>query len=195
MALWENLGKKASESTAKAVQKAKELSETSRLSSVISEEEKKINNNYSQLGKLYVSIHPNDYEEEFAGMINSINESEEKIKDYRKQIQDIKGVLRCEKCGAEVQKGVAFCSSCAAPMPNMQAVNTEEFVACEGCGSMVKKGMHFCTTCGKSMVPPVEQPPSELNQTAEEIQEKICPGCGAKSMDDSAFCAGCGTKL
>ncbi len=120
MAFFDNLGKKASEATAKAMQKAQELSEISRINSLITEEEKKINATYYQIGKLYVSVHGSDGEESFSGMVAAVLEGEQKINDYRKQIQNIKGVQRCEKCGAEVARGVAFCSSCGAPMSKVE---------------------------------------------------------------------------
>lgn len=66
MAFWDNLSQKASETTAKAVQRAKEMSDIARLNSMISEEETKINNIYYQVGKLYVAMHPQDHEEEFS---------------------------------------------------------------------------------------------------------------------------------
>ena len=78
MAFWDNLTQKASQTTAKAVQKAKDLSEVAKLNSLITSEEGKINNTYSQIGKLYMSLHLQDYEDEFSGMINSIIESERK---------------------------------------------------------------------------------------------------------------------
>jgi hypothetical protein len=152
MAFWDNLSQKASETTVKAMQKAKEMSDIAKLNSMISEEETKINNTYYQIGKLYVAMHSHDYEEEFAGMITTIGEADEKIKSYKQQVQDIKGVACCEQCGAEVQAGVAFCSSCGAPMPKVQQTNTEDLVRCEGCGAMVKKEARFCTSCGKPMV-------------------------------------------
>lgn len=198
MAFFDNLGKKASEATAKAVQKAQELSETTRLNSLISDEEKKVNNTYYQIGKLYVSLHGGDCEEEFAGMITSIFESEQKISGYRIQIQDLKGVQRCEKCGAEVARGVAFCSACGAPMPKAETVMSDDCVRCENCGASVKRGMRFCTSCGKPMtVTPIIHPDSieETVEVKETTAEKICPGCGTKITEDIAFCTECGAKL
>lgn len=195
MAFWDNLSQKASATTAKAVQKAKEMSDLARLNSMISEEENKINNTYYQVGKLYVSMHLHDHEEEFSGMIASLVESEDKIKNYRQQIQDIKGVVRCAQCGAEVQVGVAFCSSCGAPMPKVEPVNTDDLVRCEGCGAMIKKGVRFCTSCGKPMVQMTS--PETVNEPAvtSEPEIKICPNCGGKVGSDFAFCTACGTKL
>lgn len=195
MAFWDNLGQKASEATAKAMQKAKEMSDLARLNSMISEEETKINSTYYQVGKLYMTMHPHDHEEEFAGMVASLAEAEEKIKSYRQQIQDIKGVIRCPQCGAEVQSGVAFCSSCGAPMPKVQLVNTDDLVRCEGCGAMVKKGVRFCTSCGKPMVQMTPSEPTSMIITENETQDKICPNCGAKIEAGVAFCTECGTKL
>lgn len=195
MAFWDNFSQKASETTAKAVQKAKEISDIAKLNSMISEEETKINNNYYQVGKLYVTIHSYDHEEEFAGMVASIAESEEKIKSYRQQIQDIKGVVRCLQCGAEVQSSTAFCSSCGAPMPKVQLVNTEDMVRCEGCGAMNKKGVRFCTSCGEPTVHVVTLETAGESVTESAVQDKVCPNCGAKVELDDVFCTGCGTKL
>ena len=191
MALWDNLGKKASETTAKAVQQARVLSETSRLNGLISDEEKKINNNYYQIGKLYVAMHQNDYEDEFAGMIAAASESERKIKAYRMQIQDFKGVVHCEKCGAEVPKGVAFCSSCGSAMPKVESMDVNKYEKCAHCGEIVEKGMRFCTSCGKSMVAV-----SSIPSTPAEVPTKrICAGCGAEIATGMKFCTSCGKPV
>ncbi len=195
MAFFDNLGKKASEATAKAMQKAQELSEISRINSLISEEEKKNNATYYQIGKLYVSVHGSDGEENFSGMVAAVLEGEQKINDYRKQIQNIKGVQRCEKCGAEVARGVAFCSSCGAPMPKVENPLPDDVIRCESCGTMVKRGMRFCTSCGKPMVLPTAQEAPTLNASEGPTTKKVCPSCGAEIEGDIAFCTECGAKL
>ena len=196
MAFFENLSKTVTGVGQKTIAKTKELADTSRLNSMISEEEKVITNQYFQIGKLYVSIHKDDFEDDFAGMIGAIAEAEAKIRDYKKQIQDIKGVQRCEKCGAEVPNGAAFCSSCGASMTKMQPPISADYIKCGNCGTAVKRSMRFCTSCGKPMeevndasaVPVTEQ-------TVVVEQDKVCPNCGAKVEDGLAFCTECGTKL
>lgn len=112
MALWDSFTKKASETTAKAVQQAKILAETTKLHGMVMEEEKKVSDLYQQIGKLYAEKYADEPGEGFSDLIAQIKEAEEKIAQYRTQIQDVKGVTRCEKCGAEVTKGAAFCSAC-----------------------------------------------------------------------------------
>ena len=198
MAFFDKLSTTVTEASQKTIAKTKELADTSRLHSQISDEEKTITNQYFQIGKLYVSLHKEDYEEDFAGMIATIAEAEARIRDYKKQIQDIKGVQRCARCGAEVSNSAAFCSSCGAAMPKIQAPVATDVVKCENCGAEVKKGMRFCTSCGKPMQSIMDAPvvtATEPEATVEVAQEKVCPNCGAKIEDGVAFCTECGTKL
>lgn len=155
MAFFDNWGRKASEATAKTMQKAQDLSEISKLSSMISEEENRIDNNYYQIGKLYVSVHREDAESCFLPMVNAIRSSEQKISEYDLKIQDIKGVRKCEKCGAEVSKDAAYCSACGALLSRLEAAIPEGSIKCSKCGAIMKSGMRFCISCGT----PIQQPP------------------------------------
>lgn len=125
MSFFDDLGKKLSQAGQSAAQKTKEIAETAKLNSQISDEEKKINDFYLQIGKLYVSLHDENHEADFDELIRSLHESENKVKECRQQIKDIKGVVVCEKCGAEVSNGSAFCSTCGAPLPVVSPVETE----------------------------------------------------------------------
>lgn len=225
MAFWDNLGQKASETTAKAVQKAKNLSDIAKYHSMISEEETRINNLYYQVGKLYLTVHGNDPEPDFAGFVSSIAESSRKIDIYKQQILELRGVQRCPRCGAEISQGAAFCSACGAPLPHESAPIPEDLMQCSSCGALIRKGVRFCTACGT----PVESPspeavaapepaaaPSELpvpeapsapetpfepeippvpEHPAPSPAGKICPQCGAALGDDLNFCTNCGARL
>lgn len=195
MGFLDDLGKKVTDAGQKTLQKTKEISDVARINAMITEEEKHIDSIYHQIGKLYISVYGKDCGEEFEGMVNAVAQSEEKIKDYKKQIRDIKGVQCCEKCGAEVEKGFAFCSACGAPMP---IVSTDEDISdsikCNNCGTFVKKGMRFCTSCGKPIGYSTENN-AEMQILSNETTKRICPSCGCELEDDSAFCSECGTRL
>ena len=82
MALFDQLGKKLAQTGQSAVKKTKDMAEVAKINSMISDEEKSINNNYYQIGKLYGSMHGNDCEDDFKGMLESIRQSEKKIVEY-----------------------------------------------------------------------------------------------------------------
>ena len=56
MSFFNDLGRKVSEVGQSAIKKTKELSDTNRLNSMILDEEKRINDSYFQIGKLYFQM-------------------------------------------------------------------------------------------------------------------------------------------
>lgn len=196
MAFFDDLGKKLSQAGQTAVQKTKEMTDIARLNGAIAEQERKVSDTYFEIGKLYVLKHPEDYENDFAVMIAALKESEEKIKDFRQQIQDIKGVVRCETCGAEVANNVAFCSSCGAKIvANSNAEHDENLIRCSGCGVMVDKNVKFCISCGKQLSAVQQEVTSESDIAAGPIKTvNICSNCGAEMADNTVFCTQCGNK-
>lgn len=178
MAFFDDLGKKT-----------KNLADSAKINAAISEEEKKLNGLYYQVGKLYVSLHPTDYQYEFGGMMTQIVEIESKLAEYRQQLQQIKGVAPCPKCGAEVPRNSAFCPGCGSEMPRSES--GIELEKCVSCGNHVAKGLRFCTYCGKPMATQVVAPPAPVQQEAPAF----CPACGRAVAPGSEFCSECGTKV
>jgi rRNA maturation endonuclease Nob1 len=150
MAFFDDLGKKISQGTQSVVQKTKNMTDVARINGMISDEEKKINSTYLQIGKLFYAKYRNNCDSEFAGMVAAVADSESKIAEYRQQIKDIKGITHCEKCGAEVPVGAQFCNACGNRM-SAPAVADPNMVKCPACGAMIDKNMRFCTSCGQAM--------------------------------------------
>ena len=186
MARWNEFGKKAA--GAKAGQQSPVQIEIARLSGLISEEKKKIEESYSALGKQYVQLHRSDYGEEFAELMETVLNAEKKIQDYQEQILEVKGIRCCTNCGAELAKDAAFCSRCGTPVPKPK---TPERPVCTNCGAVLSEGMRFCTTCGT----PVTQTQAEAASIPEEPQPRLCARCGVELDDDARFCVNCGTKV
>lgn len=168
MALFDNLSRMAAEASQKAVQKTKNFSDTSKLQTLISDAEKRINLTYSEIGKLYLVVHRDDPEPSFVKMVQTIIDAEEKINEYRKEIERIKGTRPCPKCGADVASDAAFCSSCGAAMmeTDNRFVAGGEMVQCKNCGSWEEKGMRFCTTCGHRLA---DEGSEDLNNADSEV--------------------------
>ena len=159
MGLLEDLGKKISETGQGAVRGAKNLSETVRLNSLISDEKNKISSNYSQIGKYYYENHPEDIPEPFKEGCSLIDESLRKIAEYEEEIRNIKKDIVCASCGAEIDDDATTCPKCGAPVvqqqpqpqeqqqpPNANPANTPKF--CPSCGAALQPNTAFCASCG-----------------------------------------------
>lgn len=173
MAFLDDIGKKIGMAGQTAAQKAMVMTDVARINADIAEEEKKMDNNYLQIGKLYVSLHAEDWEKEFDGMITAIRESEHRIKSYHERIQSIRGVVRCERCGAEVANTASFCNSCGAAMPRrVQAVSQEHVRTCSKCGARIDDDNRFCTVCGTpvTMTQQVEEQLVRRMETRPQVQ-------------------------
>ncbi len=193
MSIFDNFGKKVSGLGQQTVAKAKEWSDVTKLNSLISDEQKKIDECYKTIGKLYVAKHSSDCESEFSAAVAAIMESNAKIDDYKKQVQTAKGIKTCPQCGAEVASGSAFCSSCGYRMPVVEAI-PDNMVKCQKCGAVVSKGMRFCTSCGNPMAE--SEPVPVISEPAPvEPQGQTCSACGAVVPDGYAFCTNCGTPV
>lgn len=216
MAFFDDLGKKITQAGQAVSQKTKDFTGVAKLNAAISDEEKKLQHVYSQIGRLYVSKYGNNADPDFVGLISTTKEAEKNIINYRQQIQNIKGLVRCEKCGAEIPNNVLFCNACGASVapsnayaPTNQPVNPN-LVQCTGCGQMVSKDLKFCTACGAPTAPapapaaPAPAPvptaiptPTEAPAipTPVETAAKKCSNCGSEIPDGMAFCQECGTKV
>lgn len=216
MAFFDDLGKKISQAGQSVAQKTKDFSEVTKLNNALSSEEKKKNNLYLQLGKEYYAKHVNDSEACFEQFVMAIKETEEKMESLHQQIQEIKKITRCEKCGADILNNAAFCSSCGAPAPvKAPVVNPAAGVVCPSCGQTVAPGTKFCTGCGSPMAPVEPVPvaaavpvqPAEPAPAAPVVEEvtyapvaepaapATCPNCNAELLPGTSFCTNCGAQI
>ncbi len=157
MSFFDNLKNASSE----AIEKVKDATETTQLNSKISAEDKKIKNLYFEIGEKYASIHKDDFEEVFKEHFDKINECHAKIEEYKQQIEEIKGIRHCEKCGAEMPQESIFCSSCGTALPEKPKEETPEpeekvkedpekqkSFECKECEAELLEGVLFCPHCG-----------------------------------------------
>ncbi len=137
-----------------AVQKTKDFAEIAKLNSRISEEEKRKNEIYSQIGKLYCSKYSEIGEPEFAELVASISESEKKINELNEQIKTLKGSAKCANCGADLTAGMKFCGVCGTSVSESAATEASqpesEFTVrhCPSCGAATQNNDIFCAECG-----------------------------------------------
>lgn len=182
MAFFDELSKKISQTSQGVVQKTKDTAEILKLNSAISDEEKKINSFYTELGKAYFEKYCDSCEEDFQNTITSIKESQAKVEQFSEQVKKLKGIVRCPNCNNDVQYGSPFCNSCGTKLETEKPAPTVADKKCTKCGAPLGENSAFCTRCGAK----VEQP--------APANEKTCTNCG-NLIGDSAFCTRCGTKV
>ena len=190
MAFLDEIGKKISQTSQGMVQKTKDTAETMRLNGAISDEEKRIQNLYLEIGKAYFELHADDCEEALKELVLGIKEAQTKIEDYQEQVKRLKGIVRCAVCGGEVPYGAPFCSSCGSKMMNENTVEptAESNVRrCANCGLPLADGIAFCTNCGTK----AEVAPAPVAAPAV----RTCANCGNVLADGMAFCMNCGTPV
>jgi len=193
MAFFDEIGKKISQTTQDVVQKTKDTTETLKLNNMISDEEKRIKNLYTEIGKAYFELHSDSCEEALKPYIDGIKDAHAKIGEYSEQVKRLKGIGKCPNCGADVPNTAPFCTNCGLKM-NIQSANpaaNTSVAHCTGCGSPLNPGSAFCTKCGKK----VEQPAAEpAPAQAPTPTVRVCTNCGNELADGVNFCTKCGTR-
>lgn len=203
MAFFEDLGKKISQTSQGVLQKTKDSAEILKLNGMVSDETKKINGLYTEIGKKYFEIHSDSPEEALESLVSQVKDSQKKIDDYAEQVKKLKGVTKCLNCGGDVQYGSPFCTNCGARLTVPEAeVEVAPAVdpnakICAKCGKAVNGDSAFCIFCGAKLEEAPVEAPVEENAPAEapETNVRVCPNCNFEITDDSLFCVKCGTKL
>ncbi len=147
MAFFDDFGKKISNFGQSTVRKTKDVTETARINFAINDEEKNAFNIYRDIGRIYVQLHPNDPDPSLSEYVAQAVAVENKIAAYRKQLLEVKGVVNCSKCGAEIPANSGFCTVCGNATVTPDSSNPDE-VPCPACGNLIEKDLVYCTLCG-----------------------------------------------
>jgi len=151
MAFFDEVSKKISQTSQSVTQKTKDMAETVRLNSQISDEEKKTDGFLLQLGKVYFAKHSVDPEPEFAELIAGIEESRERVNTYSEQVKQLKGIIKCPKCNGDVQYNSQFCPSCGLDINASKAVPAKSGRTCPNCNATISADLSFCIHCGTKL--------------------------------------------
>ena len=122
MAFFEDLGKKLTKVGEAAAEKTKEVAEFTKVNAKILDTQNKLDKAYIEVGKRYVELHPANEEDEMKSAVEAVYGLEDRLKELRKQLQDLKGTLKCEICGAECAAEAVFCSKCGAELKKEEII-------------------------------------------------------------------------
>jgi len=147
-----------------------ELLKSTKLSLSLASEEDKLKQIYMEIGKKVHEIYQygGTLGKFFDEKYGEIQKTEAGIQALKNQMDTIKGVKTCPKCGASVDRDAGFCPKCgvqmdaipsaaaaaapdtppAIPAPAIPALKRET-VICRNCQSENEPGSKFCLTCGR----------------------------------------------
>lgn len=128
MAFFEDLGKKLTKVGEAAAEKTKGVAEFTKLNAKILDIQTKLDKAYAEVGKKYLELHPANDDEEMAVVVGVVFDMEEQLKDLRKQLQDLKGAVKCEACGTECDADDGFCRKCGAELKKEEIIIEAEEV-------------------------------------------------------------------
>lgn len=116
MPVFNDIGKKITQTSQDAVKKTKDIIETGKLNSQINAENRKIAGFYQQIGKAYFELFADNPDERVADACAQIKESKQNIAGWLAEANRMKGIAACPVCGAENALSAKFCNACGAGM-------------------------------------------------------------------------------
>lgn len=162
MDFFEKIGGKLQQTSQQVKKQAGTVADSVKLSGMITNEEKQVNNCFLTIGKICYETQPENLNESVLNLIKQVDQSKARIHDYSEQLKLLKGVVKCQKCGGEVPLDKPFCSNCGSAMnvspaetvpPGVSAAASpsagEGGSFCGNCGAGLAPGASFCTSCGQ----------------------------------------------
>lgn len=178
MAFMDDMLDRFSQASQSLGKKARDFTELTKLSSVINEEEKEIESTYADIGYIIYRKYKDNPPAEFAEKIAKIKELTEKVERDREKQRVLANIESCPVCGANVKRGMTFCSACGHKLTETE--KNEEAASkkfCSKCGAPLEKGVMFCAVCGQKAADSnlsneqnvIEQESASYDQNSEDM--------------------------
>lgn len=150
MDLFEQIGKRLTDVGQNVAQQTKNLADVTQLNSAISDKEKKISQLYLSVGQQYYEGYKEGRFSEYQDIVEEIDALYAEIAQNRERIKQIKGVVKCPKCGADVPLNAAFCNACGTKMERENDVSENSGAQryCSVCHAVIGPEDSYCNRCG-----------------------------------------------
>ncbi len=122
MAFFEDLGKKLTKVGEVAAEKTKGVAEYTKTNAKILDIQNKLDKAYVAVGKKYLELHPANDEEGMMAVVEAVYALEDQLKDLRRQLQELKGSVKCGSCGSDCDGDDVFCRKCGAELKKDEVI-------------------------------------------------------------------------
>lgn len=185
MSILDEFDKKISDLSKNAVQKSKDMSESLKISSAIKDEENKINQLYTKLGREFY-FQDKKITEKIIAICEQIDKSIATIQQLNYELLKLKKVVKCPNCDTENLDEAFFCLKCGTKLSTLHDVQSDKEKVCKKCGTKLLENQIYCTKCGTKY--------EESKQENKVSLKRICKKCGNKILENQIYCVNCGTK-
>ncbi|MEE1027432.1 MAG: zinc ribbon domain-containing protein [Agathobacter sp.] len=132
-------------------QKATDMSGSAKLIFQIKEEEKKLEENKKEIGRIMFEQFPDEAKKLCPELYHDTTELVKKIANDKKELAVLKGMKICPNCGAEQDKEVINCTVCGMNMQEAARIISDmapQDRFCPNCGQKLMPDAKFCGACG-----------------------------------------------
>lgn len=150
MGVFDSISKTITDASQTVTQKSKEMADVVKFNSLIGDEEKKINDIYNKVGKIYLDNYIDEMKPELSDLVGEYKERLQKIEEYRAKVKEIKEIYVCPNCGQEIPNNSLFCPACGTKV-EASSVSESSYITCKCCGNSLPEGSLFCTSCGNPL--------------------------------------------
>ncbi|MDO5147356.1 MAG: hypothetical protein Q4D60_10160 [Eubacteriales bacterium] len=98
-----------------AGQKAKKTADIFKMREAIRQDKKELKDLVYQIGKTYVRLHRDDYEEVYGEYFTAMDAVEKELKEKQAQLEKMRRGEHCSSCGKELSGAEDYCPSCGTP--------------------------------------------------------------------------------
>jgi ribosomal protein L40E len=170
-------------------QKAKTVSETTKINGQIKANEKMIEKLIYQVGVQCVNNHINEENTEYEELFKEILRLRNENKEHQEMVHKLNTVKICPQCNFSNNSAAKFCVSCGAPLSSVSPLNSEaDGKICPNCGSVNSEESMFCVECGTKLeaAPVKPTPVTEPDLTSVESSNFTSESSGKPAQDVQA---------
>lgn len=152
MAFFDQIGKRLSDAGQTVARQTRNLADVAQLNVTIAERQREINQLYQAIGQTCFERYQNEETSVFQTQFAQIKALLEEIAQCQEKINQIKGIIPCPSCGADIPVQAQFCNVCGAKIEQAPAAQeTADAAVCPSCGVSVSPEDLYCNHCGAKL--------------------------------------------
>lgn len=122
MAFFDELSKTLTKVGEATAQKTKEVAELTKVNAKILDVQNKLEKAYTEVGKKYIATHPVNDEDGMKEVVEAVYVLEDQLKELDKQLQGLKGTVKCTVCGNVCDEESFYCGKCGAELHKAEVI-------------------------------------------------------------------------